>query len=688
MVERQLPKLHTGVRFPSPAPNERKSLISLKKQRCPLAATGAHYIGGLAVAQVSCVYRRPSGVYAVRLVVPLRHRAVIGKGEVHQSTGTRTLALAKVVSAGLLAHWRQKFLSLDRMDIPKLVVGSPALTAGGLLPVEEAAEASGFDVADLLRDASEGRLRAFYRLAHVWGHFAPTEALDDDLEAFGPPGSSQGPQNSEYTCTSGPLPLWESRGVASNLLAGSECSTRVFGAKNDAFVFVSQDCVPVTISRFEVDGHEVEALRLARKQMVTPLQVKVAMAGRIANKDISRPSEPVSVYVSKYLAGRSVGVKPDQLRQIGDLLRLFCEMTGDVKFSGINNQVVDTFRDIQLPEVPHNEEKQRAKLKSTSVLESIERLRGKEYKRLTPGSIQKRMAWLRSFLTWVEDQKSLNIKQIDKVGAAVKEKNNRARENRDMFSFADLTLIFSAVPFVNGSGEITKSGTYRTFMPWHYWGPLIGLYSGMRPNECCQMNVSDIREKDGFWVFDVNDDPGEDGSKQKSVKTNNGKRVIPIHPELVRLGLLDWRLKVEGAGHSRMFPEWKRHEVTGRYSAMASRWFNDTHLKQTLGIDRSRKKVLYSFRHNFVTGLGRIGMPEEKAVWITGHTKGSTVLKSVYDKGPKVSELAGYIEKLDFELPTIAPFDIAAGGKALADAMARKKSSASIRIGRVGGKSG
>jgi hypothetical protein len=142
------------------------------------------------------VYRRPSGIYAVRIVVPARHRRVIGKGELHCSTRTTSLAVAKVVAHGLLAHWHEKFIRLDDllpMDIRRILTGSPRLRANSRLPLAEAAEASGLDAGDLLRHAAAGSLSLHARLANAWGHLADKDSLTDDLEAFGRPGSPAGP---------------------------------------------------------------------------------------------------------------------------------------------------------------------------------------------------------------------------------------------------------------------------------------------------------------------------------------------------------------------------------------------------------------------------------------------------------------------------------------------------------------
>lgn len=69
------------------------------------------------------LYRRDSGVF-VRLCVPARLKAAVGKGEIHRSTGVRDYRLAKVVAAELVAHGHRAIQALERMDIKKIKAGS------------------------------------------------------------------------------------------------------------------------------------------------------------------------------------------------------------------------------------------------------------------------------------------------------------------------------------------------------------------------------------------------------------------------------------------------------------------------------------------------------------------------------------------------------------------------------------
>jgi hypothetical protein len=133
---------------------------------------------------VESLHRRASGIYVARLTVPRRRQAVIGKRELIASTGSRELAVARIVAGELVAAWRRRLHNLDRLgaglDVLQLTLGSPRLRNGDHIPLKLAAEQSGIDVETLLRMAREGRLSLFFRVSGLDGH-----ALDsDDCERY------------------------------------------------------------------------------------------------------------------------------------------------------------------------------------------------------------------------------------------------------------------------------------------------------------------------------------------------------------------------------------------------------------------------------------------------------------------------------------------------------------------------
>lgn len=98
---------------------------------------------------VSCLYRRSSGIYAVRIVIPRRLRPLIGKGEVHASTGLHDLGAAKLTALKIQTQWREKLMVLD---IQRLASAGALLHGEGLISIPDAAGAMGLSVGALLSE--------------------------------------------------------------------------------------------------------------------------------------------------------------------------------------------------------------------------------------------------------------------------------------------------------------------------------------------------------------------------------------------------------------------------------------------------------------------------------------------------------------------------------------------------------
>ena len=95
------------------------------------------------------LYRRPSGIYFVRLCVPVRLKQAVGKGEIHRSTGCHDFRLAKIVAAEIAAHWHRAIEAVQGMDPAKIKAGSLSLLGTGFICLTSAAEQLGADVSDL-----------------------------------------------------------------------------------------------------------------------------------------------------------------------------------------------------------------------------------------------------------------------------------------------------------------------------------------------------------------------------------------------------------------------------------------------------------------------------------------------------------------------------------------------------------
>ena len=178
------------------------------------------------------------------------------------------------------------------------------------------------------------------------------------------------------------------------------------------------------------------------------------------------------------------------------------------------------------------------------------------------------------------------------------------RFRRQPFSIDQLNNIFHAPIY---TGCIDDESHYKRAGPnkprrHRFWVPLIGLYSGLRLNEILQLNAVDIRDVDGIPCFAVTH-ISSDGAEDKRIKTQGSERCVPIHSELIKIGLLDYADTIRQSGERKLFPQVLFNQNRGTYSQNVSTWFSQLFLK-SIGV-YTPETTFHSFRHNFKDALER-----------------------------------------------------------------------------------
>lgn len=207
-------------------------------------------------------------------------------------------------------------------------------------------------------------------------------------------------------------------------------------------------------------------------------------------------------------------------------------------------------------------------------------------------------------------------------------------EKRMVFDKTDLQKLFTT-PVYN---DLLFKHSY------YYWLPLIGLYSGARIEEICQLHLEDIHIEDGIWVFDIN------GKDKKKLKTQSSQRLIPIHQKLIGSGLLEHVKQLSDQGKIRLFPELKKQR--DGFSQAASKWFG--RYRRKYGVPHKRK-TFHSFRHTVADQLKQKSIPKEKIAAIMGH-KEESITTGLYGKKYTPGTLKPVIDILGFNLE-IRPFE-------------------------------
>lgn len=180
--------------------------------------------------------------------------------------------------------------------------------------------------------------------------------------------------------------------------------------------------------------------------------------------------------------------------------------------------------------------------------------------------------------------------------------------------------------------------------PHHYFIPFLALYTGARANELAQLRISDIVEKSGLKCLRITNDGEVRTKNEASIRT------IPIHPTLIKLGLLDYVEDLKAIEAPRLFPYLPIEEGTMRREKNVSRDMNKF-LKE-ISVWVFRRKTLHSFRDTLIRRLiAATGVDKTYRADYVGHSRKGTEEKSYAVQKYSPAQLADKIlPEIDFGL--------------------------------------
>jgi integrase len=158
----------------------------------------------------------------------------------------------------------------------------------------------------------------------------------------------------------------------------------------------------------------------------------------------------------------------------------------------------------------------------------------------------------------------------------------------------------------------------------------------MRQEEICQLELGDLRQEEGVWVFDIH------GRGERNVKNLTAVRLVPVHSKLSRIGLLTYAEGMRKADHKRLFPNMARGGADQRFGHNYAKWF--TRYRKDVGLYEPGLDF-HSFRHSATTFMAQAGIASEVIDRVTGHvTAGETAR---YTKQFRIEQLHAAIEAID-----------------------------------------
>ncbi|MCW0216892.1 MAG: site-specific integrase, partial [Prosthecobacter sp.] len=295
----------------------------------------------------------------------------------------------------------------------------------------------------------------------------------------------------------------------------------------------------------------------------------------------------------------------DEFQLVYRMLREF--VGGETAIAAITRGQIKELQDMyrQLPArfsslYPGKELRETVKLAKQDGREPMER-----------ATFNKRMTLLSSVFRFAVREQLLSASPAE--GLTMKEK--KKADGDKSFTVDQLNLIFSGPLFQAFALEPTARYTpQHRLNPHEFWAPLIALFQGFRMEEILQLTPSDIDERDGVPCIHIRDGDGQ------SVKTDASRRIVPIHPELERLGWLKYVSAIRQVGGEELFPDAKRGHTYGNrshnYSKRFSRYLSE------VGVKEGRNQVFHSFRHTFADGLRVAGVPQDALRRLGGWTDG------------------------------------------------------------------
>lgn len=358
------------------------------------------------------------------------------------------------------------------------------------------------------------------------------------------------------------------------------------------------------------------------------------------------PSAPIqksdalclSLLVDRYLSELSVNWsskhRATNERDLTPKLTLFVEIIGDRPVNEIKKEDVAQYKTVLL-KYPANKNKKPA-YKDLSI-EQILDVELPDEDKLSATTISNHFNKISSFLDWCEDNITGVERDLKKPLQKRPNKTKSADEERDAFSADDLKRLFESKEYVQGKHR----------QPSHYWMPLLGLFTGARENELCQLYKTDVyQDADSkLWVISINDD-----AEDKKLKKSSHKRIVPVHAQLKKLGFIEF---VESVTTPRLFQDLPLSR--DGYGQSFSKWFNRTYRGAkncNVGQASGENKNFHSFRHTVITQLhNEHGIDQPSIARLVGHqANDQSETTNRYLKNRSIADNHKIINKLTFSI--------------------------------------
>lgn len=346
-------------------------------------------------------------------------------------------------------------------------------------------------------------------------------------------------------------------------------------------------------------------------------------------------SKPVSDLIDEYLndlkKGWNIKNIDNNLKDIKPKLSLFSDFVGNINSDQLTKDHVVSYRNL-LKKYPRNKNKMPT-YRDLSVAD-IAQMDIPDDHQMSATSKNNYANRVSGFLNWLSTSNYSKPDLKEAIGSFTIPPK-APHEERPEFTDEELTRLFNSKQYVEKGHDQAS----------HYWVPLLAIYTGARQGELCQLHRSDVYKDDktGIWVIYINQ------QLDKKTKRVYHARHIPIHPQIIKMGFLDY---LDSINSERVFPDLTKKR--DGYGQQFSRWFCRTYINKNNCNTRKETDdpdgVFHSFRHNFITKLDHDqNIAQHQIAHLTGQkpTDGS-VTTSRYIKPHLLKQRKAIIDKIQY----------------------------------------
>lgn len=413
--------------------------------------------------------------------------------------------------------------------------------------------------------------------------------------------------------------------------------------------------------------HLMYAERNAERRRLVMARERLTEAARAANLDdigvmperASKPLPAPSVTLQKLYDEwlPTIRVSEKEKGRLAHQMRRLIEFVGDIP---ANHLTKNQIRDFMAMVARFPARKRPPELNALPIRELVERFEAENAKRaddakwtvLAEATVGEWYGGYRRMFDHAVAMDRVDINPFDKLKKIVV--RGAKGVGRRAYTDEEITAIFSKPLFHGFAGDGQQGYRDRQgptlLRDAKYWLPIIALFHGARLTELAEMPVGafkSVKREDGEEIcfFDLTD---------RKVKTEQSQRLIPMHPQMIKLGWLEHVAALREGGETWLFPDLLHDNPRGAGHEF-SKWWGNWSNKNGF---RDPATTFHSWRHTWKRRARQSPVKEEMHDVISGH-KSQTVSRG-YGEGADIEPLARDMELITFPMFPKLPLKVVA----------------------------